>query len=496
MAEKKENLISRAPVVVILGHIDSGKTSILDAIRKTHIAEKETGGITQHIGAYEIEHAGKKITFLDTPGHEAFSQMRTRGAKVADIAILIVDSCKGVEEQTKEAISIIKKTSTSLIVALNKIDRSEANPEKAKRELSKEGILVESLGGNTPSVETSAKTGKGIEDLLDLVLLVSEMEGLKSDLSKSAEGAIIESYLDQKRGMVATIILDEGKLELGTIISTPTVFGKIKILEDFQGNPIKEAIPSQPAIVLGFEDCPMVGEKFKVFLNLEEAKKNLKISERKEIPRVLNVLPEQKVLNLILKADCIGSIEPIEEVLKEIPQEKVILRILKSEAGQINENDVKLARSSKSLVLGFRVKANPLAQKLAEKDKIKIMNFEIIYDLVEELRKFMIKIAKPKIVRRDLAKLSVVATFFSEKNRQIVGGKVSEGEIKRGTQIEVFRNDELIGKGKLINLQKNKRDVEKVPRGELAGILFEGNAKIQDGDILVFYIEEKEGGNV
>jgi translation initiation factor IF-2 len=466
-------------------------TSILDYIRKTHVAEKEAGGITQHIGAYQIEHQGKKITFIDTPGHEAFSAMRSRGAKVADIVVLVIAAEEGVKPQTKEAISHIKKSDIPLIVALNKIDKPEANPEKVKRELSREDILVEDLGGKIPSVELSAKTGQGISELLDLILLLAEMENLETDLEKPAEGVVIEAYLDRLRGPTATLILNNGVLKPGQIIGTPSVFGKIKKLEDFQGFSIPEAFPSQPAIVLGFENVPKVGENFKVFPDLESAKSYLKIPEKKEAPEVFKIGPEQKVLNLILKTDVLGSIEAIEEVLKGIPQEKVLLRILKSEVGEINESDLKFAKGAQALILGFRTKINPAAKILAEREKVKILTFEVIYDLVEKIRKFMEKIVTPTIVREELGKVKVLAIFLSGKNRQIVGGKVIEGEIKKGALIEVIREEQTIGKGKLINLQRDKKDVEKVIKGKDCGILFEGNVKIEKGDILLIYTQEK-----
>jgi len=483
--------VKRPPVVVVLGHIDSGKTSLLDLIRKSQVAERETGGITQHIGAYEVEKSGKKITFIDTPGHEAFSQMRTRGAKVADIAILVIDGTRGVEDQTKEAILIIKKAQIPPIVALNKIDRVEANSGRAKKELAKEGILVEGLGGKVPSVETSAKTGKGIEELLDLIILVSEMEELRTDLSKMPEGVVIESYLDPKRGPTATLILNEGKLKIGQIIGTQSAFGKIKSLEDFKGNSVKEILPSQPVVVLGFENCPMVGEKFKLFLNPEEARSFVKVSEEKE-PQVLTVLPEQKSFNLILRTDCLGSIEPIKEVISQIPREKIVLNILKSEVGQINESDIKLAKGARALILGFRVKATPGAKILAQREKIKIMSFDLIYDLVEGLRKFIQLIMKPEIKRVDLGKLKTLIVFFTKKNRQIVGGRIIEGEIKKGTKIEIFRGEEKIGQGNLLNLQKNKKNIERAAKGEEVGILYEGDKKIEVGDIILIYSEEKE----
>ncbi len=495
MVKTNKNLINRPPVVVVLGHIDSGKTTLLDQVRKTKVAEKESGGITQHIGAYQIEKQGKKITFIDTPGHEAFSQMRSRGAKIADIAILVIDSCKGVEKQTEEVISHIKEAKVPPIVAFNKTDRPEANPEKGKRELQKEGISVESLGGKVPSVEISAKTGQGVEDLLDLILLMAEMENLKADISKKATGVIIESYLDSQRGPTATLILNEGVLRLGDAIATLSVFGKVKSLEDFQGKQISEVFPADPAVFLGLENVPKVGENIMVFSNLEEAKSYIQPSLKEKVMQErFELKPEQKVLNLILKTDVLGSIEAVNEVLKKLPQEKIVLRILKSGVGDINENDVKLAKSSKALILGFRVKINPVAKKLLQREetKVDVMNFDIIYDLVERVRKFMEKTLEYKTIRTDIGKMKVLVTFWSKKNRQIVGGRITEGETKRGTLIEVLRDEELIDRGKMINLQRNKKDVESVAKGEEAGILYEGNKKIEKGDTLIFYTKEKK----
>jgi len=495
--EQRKNLIARPPVVVILGHVDHGKTSILDYIRKSHVAEKETGGITQHIGAYEIEKNSKKITFIDTPGHEAFSAMRSRGAKVADLAILVIDAAEGVKNQTKEALSWIKKFGIPLIVALNKIDRPEANPEKVKRELAQSDVLVESMGGKVPSVEVSAKTGKNIEELLEVILLVAEMEELKGDLDKSAEGVIIEAYLNGRRGPVATLLLNNGLLNTGDIIATPSALGKIKILENFQGKSTNQAHPSMPAICLGFEKVPQVGEKFKIFPDLESAQKYLEKKERKkEESSLFFITPDKKVLNLILKADVVGSLGAITDLLKNLPQEKVVLRVLKKEVGNITESDVKLAKSAKARILGFRIKVSPIAQHLAEREKIKIMNFEIIYELSQGIREIMEKALSPEAIRTDLGKVKVLVIFRTEKNRQIIGGKVAEGAIKRGSLIEILRNEEKIGRGKLVNLQRNKKDIDQSLRGEECGILFEGNARIEEGDILLIYTEERKKGEL
>jgi translation initiation factor IF-2 len=497
MKQKSQNLVEKPPVVVVLGHIDHGKSSLLQSIKELEvkITEKESGGITQHIGAYQVEKQNKKITFIDTPGHEAFSQMRSRGAKVADIAILVVAADEGVKPQTKEVILNIKEAELPIIVALNKMDKPAANPKRVKGELKKEGVVVESLGGKVPSVETSAQTDQGIEHLLELIFLVAEMEDLKADISKPAKGVIIESYLDKQRGPTATLILNEGILKLGDIVGTFSTFGKIKSLEDFQGRKIEKAYPAQPAIVIGFGKVPRVGENFKTFLDLESVKESIQVKEEKKT-EALEVTDEKKILNLILKTDVLGSVEAIEEILKGIPQEKVILKILKSGVGEINENDIKLSKSARALVLGFRVKANPLAKSLAQKERVKIMNFEIIYDLVEGIRKHMEKILEPELVRTDLGKVRVLVKFWGEKNRQIAGGKITEGEVKKRTLIEIQRNEEVIGRGKMVNLQRNKKDIEKATKGQEVGILYEGRGKIEEGDTLVIFTKEWKKGEL
>ena len=483
------NIQPRPPIVVVLGHVDHGKSSILEAIKDfIKITAKESGGITQHIGAYEVDHNGKKITFIDTPGHEAFSAMRSRGAKVADIAILVVAAEEGIKPQTKEAIIHIKKTGISVIVAINKIDKPEANPVKVKGELAKEGILVESMGGNIPAVETSAKTKKGIPELLDLIILVGEMERLEADMAKLAYGVVIESYLDNKRGPNATLLVREGVLKVGDIIGTASVLGKIKILEDFQGKTLETALPSQPAIVIGLENVPQVGEKFEVYSDTESAQQYIAKKELKSKDREVFLVEEgKKVFNFILKTDVQGSLEAIEKVLKDIPQEQAVLRILKHEVGDISESDVKLAKSGNARILGFRAKTMPTALILAERDNTKIMNFEIIYELAQAVRQMMEKAIEPQNVKIELGKLKALVIFLTEKNRQIVGGKVIAGEIKKGALLEIIRNEQVIGSGKIINLQKNKKDTNLAIKGEECGVLYEGDIKVEEGDILSIY---------
>ncbi len=502
--QKKDNLQPRSPVVVILGHVDHGKSTILEAIKNFKITEKESGGITQHIGAYEVEHQSKKITFIDTPGHEAFSAMRSRGSNIADIALLVVAAEEGVMPQTKEAINSAKKAGVPIIVAINKMDKPEADPQRVKRELVQENILVESMAGKIPSVEISAKTGQKIDELLEIILLTAEIENLETDISKPAQGAVIESYLEPQRGPTATLLLKNGKLKIGDVVGTSSSFGEIRILENFQGKMIKQATPSMPVIVIGFEDAPKVGEEFKVFQEKIEAQKFSKGKNGLSgSGQVFVIKPEQKVLNLILKTDVLGSQEAIEGILKELPQEKIVLRILKKQVGEINESDIKLAQASKAVILGFRTKTNQNVLNLKEHLKIKILNFDIIYELSQGVRQIMEKLVGTEKKKVLLGKIKALAIFRQEKRRQIVGGKVIEGEIKKADLIEILRpasqqngEEEKIGQGKLINLQKNKKNAERAIKGEECGILYEGDIKIEEGDILEIYIEERQRGEL
>ncbi|MFH1820476.1 MAG: translation initiation factor IF-2 [Candidatus Nealsonbacteria bacterium] len=495
--KQKESLQLRPPVVVVLGHVDHGKSSILEAIRDLKITEKESGGITQHIGAYEVEQRDKKITFIDTPGHEAFSAMRSRGARVADIAILVVAAEEGIKPQTKEAITHIKKAGIPMIVAINKIDKPGANPEKVKRELSQNDVLVESIGGKVPDVLTSAKEKKGLDDLLEMVLLVAELEELKGDVTNPGEGVVVEAYLDSQRGPTSTLLLRDGSLKKGDIVGTRSTLGKVKILENFQGKPEEQALLSAPCIMLGFEKVPQVGEKFKVYPNIESAQKYIEKKEKKTGEgQVLVVEEGKKVLNLILKADVQGSIEAIHEILKTLPQDKVVLRIIKGEVGDVQDSDLRLAQNSKARIVAFRVKTGAVAKGLAERESINIMTFDIIYELTQAVRLLMEKRVALENVKTDLGKLKVLIIFLSEKNRQIVGGKMTEGEIRKGAKLEVWRREEMMGRGRIINLQKNKKDIAKAKKGEECGLLYQGDVKIEEGDTLQIYVEEQIKGEL
>lgn len=495
--KKSENNQQRPPVVVVLGHVDHGKSSLLEAIKDLRITSKESGGITQHIGAYEVEHQSRKITFIDTPGHEAFSAMRSRGAEVADIALLVVDAAQLVQPQTKEAVMAIKKAEIPAILVLNKMDLPTADPEKIKRELAKIDVLAESMGGTIPEVKVSAKEKTGIKELLEMILLVADMQELESQTNVPAEGLVIESYMDNLKGPVATVIVEKGILKKKDIIATDLALAKVKSLDNFLGEPIEEVLPSSPAIILGFEKVPGVGERFKTYTTVDQALAKLKQEgQKREINvSVIDSDPNKKVLNIILKGDVFGSLEAIEGVLKNLPQDKVNLRILKTEAGDINETDVKLAEMSGAQIIGFRVKISPAVLQLLKNSReirIRIKTFDIIYELIQEVRQSMEKSLDLEVVLKEIGRVKTLVVFWGEKNRQIVGGKITDGELKKGLKLNVFRDEIKVGSGKIINLQRDKKDVEKLVKGSECGILFEGNAKVEKGDILVAFLEEKK----
>lgn len=529
MLKEKTNLISRPPVVVVVGHIDHGKSSLLEAIREDfRITAKESGGITQHIGAYEVilpsekvessragqqdsegsrkeilrsaqddlTPDGRQITFIDTPGHEAFSAMRLRGAKVADIAILVVDASEGVKAQTKEALRFVKEADIPLIVAINKIDKPDAQPEKVKRELSEIGIMVESWGGKTPSCNISAKTKQGISELLETVLLVAEMENLKADLEKPAEGSVIESRLDDQKGPVATLLVQDGILREGAILATPSSWGRAKSLQDFQGKRLSQAGPAKPVIVLGFDKPPMVGDIFKVCSTSEEAQALSKQVIDHTAPNLKVAKDGQKIFSIVLKADVLGSLGAVEGILAAIPQEKVVLEILKSEVGEIGLADVRLAAGGNSFIYGFRVKADGSAKVFAQQKGIRLKTFDIIYDLVQEIRKDMTAIVDTEVKRVELGKFKVSVIFKQGKDGQIIGGKVLEGEVETECHVDIMREEEKIGGGKVKTVQQENKNVGKVAKGKEAALLLRAETKIQLDDVLFFYKEERFRGGL
>lgn len=504
---KEKTIKTRPPVVVVLGHVDHGKTKLLDTIRKTKVAEKESGGITQHVGAYQVDAGGKSITFLDTPGHEAFSAIRSRGARIADIAILVVAADESVKPQTKEAIKIIEAEKIPLIVAINKIDKEGANPQKVKQDLAAENILVEDWGGKVPSMEISAKDNRNISELLDMILLVAELEELKEDMVSPASGIVIESRLDKRRGYLASVLVQKGIVKSGDWIVAGTVIGKIKSMEDFAGSPITEARPSQPILISGWPSAPDIGKAFSVAGSKDDA---LRISEdnvdlsplflfaREPMPEpeISDQISKKKILNLVLKADFSGSLEAVDSALKTIKSEEVGYRVIRYDIGNITEADAKTAMHANSQIIGFRVNIEESAKKIADKENIKISSFEVIYDLVEYIRKAMGGLLEPEIERTLLGKLKVLAVFKKDARSQIVGGKVISGKITRGGTVDVIRNGTKISIGKLGQLQQNKTEASEVKEGQEAGIRFEPlpnqpSQEIKESDILEIYEEKK-----
>ncbi len=501
----KEIFAPRPPIVAVIGHVDHGKTTLLDKIRKTVIAEKEAGGITQKIGAYEIEvekkdkklHGKQKITFLDTPGHEAFSEMRKRGIKVADIAVLVVAADDGVQMQTIEAINFAKSAKIPLIVAFNKTDKPEANVALVKKQLSEQGVLTEDWGGQTLGVEISAKTGKGIPELLESILLVAEMEELKADYEAEADGVILESKMDPKKGALATFLTKNGALKVRDFIVAGKNFGKIRRMENFKGEAVAIALPSVPVTVSGMETLPFPGEHFKSFKNIEEAKDalkaNLEILTQEEKPKPSS--STEKTFSIILKADSRGSLEAIKVVFSSLKPEGIDLKIFKAEIGEINENDIKDASATNSMIVGFNSFLPVSLTEFAKQKKAKIVSGEIIYKLAYEVKEQIASLLPPKIIKTVTGKLRVIALFRMIKEKEgsfesVFGAKVTEGKILAGSKIDIFREGKIIGEGRVIELQFNKAVTKEISEPNNAGIRYRGNVKIEMGDNLEAYTEE------
>lgn len=486
----KSNTLVRPPIIVVMGHVDHGKTSILDYIRKAKVAEGEIGGITQGVGAYQVEHQGKMITFIDTPGHEAFYAMRSRGAKVADIAVLVVAADDGMMPQTKEALEHIKHAGIPMVVAINKIDKPGADPMKVKSQLLEEGIVVEDYKGKVPSVAVSAKTGQGIDELLEIISLTAELEELKADLSVQAKGVVVESELNHRRGPTATLLVQEGILKIGDIIALSSTFGKIKAMDNFRREPIDSAAPGTPVVVVGLEDVPLVGDKFKVVYSLEEAQRiSVSASRKYNIAgEVLEVAPDAKIFNIVLKADVQGTLEAAREILKSIKGENFSIRILSQSVGEISEADIKLAAAASALIVGFRTKLNNKAIDFAKQMKVEAVTSGIIYELVEKVRAKLNEFLSTEKKEVEVGQLKVLAIFRTEKTRMIVGGRVIEGEMRRGLRTRVLRGEEVIAEGRIGQVKIADKVADKpVLKGQECGILFEGQGKIMVGDILQLY---------
>ena len=492
---KKQNTIMRAPVVVIMGHIDHGKSTLLDYIRKTTITEKETGGITQRISAYEVIHKDengqdKKITFIDTPGHEAFSKMRERGAEIADIAILVVSASDGVKIQTIEAWKTIMESKIPCIVAINKIDKPDANIEKTKKELTENEIYLENYGGKIPFVEISAKVGAGVNDLLSLILILAEMENLTGNNELPASGFVIEVNLDSRRGIMATLVIKNGSIKKGMTIVVEGAICSTRIIENFLGKTIDEAVFSSPIRIVGFDKMPRVGAQFKTFPKkgdaLEYAKNWGKLPSTKSgqaSPKVEE--NNKKIIPIILKADVSGSIEAIEKEIAKIKSDTAEFKIIGKGIGPISESDIKgVSSGADILVIGFNVKIDKSALEVAQKRGITISLFDVIYKMTEWLE-VQIEERRPKIETMEIAgRAKIIRAFSRTKECQIVGGKVTEGKINLNSAVRIMRREFEIGRGKIVNLEKNKTKTSEVVEGAEFGMMIESKIEVVAGDIL------------
>jgi len=501
-SELGKNLKPRPPIVTILGHVDHGKTTLLDNIRKSSVAAGEAGGITQSISAYQVKKNGKLITFIDTPGHEAFSAMRERGVSIADIAILVVAADDGARPQTEEVISYLKEKKIPVIVAINKIDKEGANPQKVKQELADREILIEEWGGKIICNEISAKKNIGIDQLLESILLTAEVEDLRADAKRDGLAVVLESHLDSHKGPISTVLIKTGTLKTGQDITAGSVWGRIKKIEDFTGKNIDSASPSMPATIIGLHDTPNVNDTLQVMdkkmsVQLKskiEAEKTIAAKKEASKKKIYEAIDKDKVkkLDIVLKADVQGSLEAIKQIISSVDSKEVIIEYIKTGVGSITESDIKIAQSSNAVIFGFNTTATSIAKRMAEESDIKIKTSDVIYELVENIKSEMAEMLPPEIIRTDLGTLKVLEIFKTGKHDMIVGGKVTKGKAVKKCVIEIKRDKEIVGKGTLDNLQRNKTNAEEVKQGSECGITFEGKTKIEKGDRLLFYTEEEK----
>ena len=501
--EEEAKLKSRPPVVTILGHVDHGKTSLLDAIRQTDVAAGEAGGITQHIGAYQVEKKGRLITFLDTPGHAAFTQMRARGAQGADIVVLVVAADDGVMPQTREAIAHAKAARVPIMVALNKIDKSNANPDRVKQQLAEQELVPDDWGGNTMVIPVSAKQKQGIDDLLEGILLVADNTEIKANPAGKVIGTVIEAEVDKTKGVIATLLVQNGTLEFGDTVVAGTAHGKLKALSDFKGKPVKKAGPSTPVSVMGLSDVPSAGDIFEVVGSekearvivterLDAAKSQAQSKKKVSLEDLFATVQagEAKGLNLIVKADVQGSLDPIVSELNKLGEGEIGIKILYSETGNIGENDIMLASASSAIVIGFNVQADISARRVAEKEGVDIRLYEIIYRMTEDIEKALKGMLAPVVKEKVLGRAQVLQVFTASKFGKVAGCKVIDGELRRNAKARLFRGTDVVYEGDMGSLRHEKDDVKEIKQGYECGVGFKSFNDIQVGDQLVCYILE------
>jgi translation initiation factor IF-2 len=501
--EDPAKLIDRPPVVTILGHVDHGKTTLLDTIRKAEVAAGEAGGITQHIAAYQIHHNDRLITFLDTPGHAAFTAMRARGAQGADIAVLVVAADDGVMPQTKEALAHARAAKTPIVVALNKVDRTTANPDKVKQELADVGLIPDDWDGETMVVPVSAKQETGIEDLLEAILLVADSIEIKANPEGKVVGTIIEGELDKSKGVISTLLVQNGNLNVGDVILAGSAHGRIRAMFDYQGNAIETAPPSTPVSALGLSDVPEAGELFTVIGSDKEARAIISEREKQEavaptgavamsLDQIFEAFQagEAQELRLVVKADVQGSLEPVVSSLNELNVGDIGINVLHSATGNISRNDVMLAAASGAIVVGFNVTSDQAARQIAEVEGIDIRIYDVIYRLTEDVEKALKGMLEPERRVVEIGKAEVLEVFRIPKLGNIAGCRVLEGELRRNAQMRVVRADEMLHEGAVSSLRHEKDDVREIREGFECGVGLKGFDDFQQGDHLVAFVEE------
>ncbi|MBC7294120.1 MAG: translation initiation factor IF-2, partial [Thermoleophilia bacterium] len=496
------DLTPRAPVVTIMGHVDHGKTSLLDAIRETEVAKYEAGGITQHIGAYQVTHNDKKVTFLDTPGHEAFTAMRARGAKVTDIAVIVVAANDGVMPQTLEAISHARAAEVPIIVAINKIDLPDANPDRVKKQLADQGLVPEEWGGDTVIVEVSAKQRLNLDELMEMILLVAEVQELKANAKAPASGVVIEAQLDVGRGPVATVLVQRGTLRIGDAVVSGEAYGKVKAMFDFTGKALTQAGPSVPVQILGFNTVPVAGDPVFVAKDEREARQRAeqrtarlrqeqlaKARSAGSLEEFYRRLKEGKVkeLPLVIKADVVGSVEALQEALRNITHPEAKVEIVHAGVGGINESDIMLASASKAVVIGFNVRPSAAAKALAEQEHVDVRTYRVIYKVIEDVEAALLGLLGPEHVEEELGAAEVRQVFRSSKVGAIAGCYVLNGKIVRGAKVRVVRDGSIVHEGTIDSLKRFKDDVREVVAGYECGLHIEGFDDVHEGDVIEAY---------
>jgi translation initiation factor IF-2 len=500
--DHSDKAVSRPPVVAVMGHVDHGKTSLLDAIRGAQVAKGEAGGITQHISAYQIKRKDRAITFLDTPGHEAFAAIREHGAILTDIAIIVVAADDGIKPQTLEAIRFARKAGVKIIVALNKIDKEGANPERVKQQLAENELLPEEWGGDTVIVEVSAKTKQGIDNLLDMILLVADVEDFRAEADGPATGLIIEAHLEQGKGPIANALVEEGTLKTGEFIVTGTTYAKIRTLDSTSGEKLKEAGPSTPVVIAGFKTLPEFGDEFivvkdeKIARQMAEKAATSKSGSTarndmssSELIRMINRNNEVNELNVIIRADVQGSLTSVVDSLKALDTDEVAVRIVSSGVGAITENDLHLASTSGTIIYGFNVVAPTNIKRLASRDKISIRLYSIIYELIDDVKEGLTKLLPPQVVETDLGRLVVKGIFKTTKTEVICGGEVTKGHLIVPSLVRVTRGDNSLGEYEITGLKRGPQEAREVLEGEMCGVSIKTANKLdlQEGDRLEFF---------